>query len=106
MYHQQWCEFRLRFGTRQSVFNAGLDDCIIEENEYRSSYSQIGDQEIWHKYTIDECILWWKTRAWKEGKKEIEDIKINIFRMLDKSEADSVSRADIINLCYGANSKI
>ena len=41
------------------------------------------------------------SRAWKEGKKEIEEIKRNLQKVLNKSNGDEVSKLEIVKLFYG-----
>ena len=56
-------------------YKAGLDDYLIEETEYRSIFSHIGDQEIWYEHTTNECIISFcggRARAWEEVKAELE----------------------------------
>ena len=53
-------------------YSSGIDDCLIEEAEYRSSFSQIGDQGMWKDHTTNECIISFcggSSRAWEEGGK-------------------------------------
>ena len=54
--------------------SSGIDNCLIEEEEYRSSFSQIGDQGMWKEHHTNECIISFcggGSRSWEEGKKEI-----------------------------------
>ena len=84
-------------------YSSGIDDCLIEEAEYRSSFSQIGDQGMWKDHNTNECIISFcggSSRAWEEGGKEIEELKLNLLKMLDKTESNPISKLDIIKLFY------
>ena len=85
-------------------YSAGLDDCLFDESEYRSTYSQVGDQDMWSDHYTNECNISFcggMIRAWKEGRTEIEEIKRNLRKVLNKSDADDVSKSDIVKLFYG-----
>lgn len=56
-------------------YSAGLDDCLFKESEYCSMFDQIGDQNMWNEHSSNECDISFcggMTRAWNEGKTEIE----------------------------------
>ena len=36
-------------------YSAGLDDCLFEESEYCSIFTQIGDQNMWNEHSSNEC---------------------------------------------------
>ena len=89
-------------------YSAGLDDCLFNESEYRSTYSQVGDQDMWSDHCTNECNISFCggiTRAWNEGKTEIEEIKRNLRKALNKSDTDDVSKSDIVKLFYGKESR-
>ena len=44
-------------------------------------------------------------RVWKEGRTEIEEIKRNLRKVLIKSDADDVSKSDIVKIFYGDESQ-
>ena len=39
------------------LFSSNLDDCLFDESEYRSMFSQIGDHGMWRDHSHDECII-------------------------------------------------
>ena len=41
-----------------------------------------------------------------KGKKEIEELKLNLQKLLNKDDPSPISKVDIINLFYGMDSKI
>ena len=51
--------------------STGLDDCLFNESECRSSYSQVIDQDVPSNHFTDECdisLCGKIVRIWKEGK--------------------------------------
>ena len=42
----------------------------------------------------------------KRGEKEIEELKLNLLKLLDKTESSPISKLDIIKLFYGLDSEI
>ena len=71
-------------------YSAGLDDCLFDESEYRSTYSQVGDQDMWSDHSTNECNISFcggVIRAWKEGRTEIKEIK--------RSKSTTISRAAV-----------
>ena len=91
------------------VHSSGMDDWLIEEAEYGSSFLQIGDQGMWKDHATNECIIGFcvgSPRAWEEGKKEVEELYLNLQKLLDKTESSPISKPDIIKLFYGIDSEI
>ena len=89
--------------------SSGIDNCLIEEEEYRSSFSQIGDQGMWKEHHTNECIISFcggGSRSWEEGKKEIGELKQNLQKLVNKDDTSPISKVDTINLFYGIESKI
>ena len=83
------------------VRSSGMDDWLIEEAEYRSSFLQIGDQGMWKDHATNECIIGFcvgSPRAWEEGKKEVEELYLNLQKLLDKTESSPISKPGIIQI--------
>ena len=62
---------------------------------------------MWSDYYTNEYSISFcggMIRAWKEGRTEIEEIKRNLRKILNKSDADDVSKSDIVKLFYGEES--
>ena len=45
------------------------------------------------------------SRAWKEGKQEIEELKLNLRSLLRIKEDTEITREDVVNLFYGKDSR-
>ena len=89
--------------------SSGIDNCLIEEEKYRSSFSQIGDQGMWKEHDTNECIISFcggSSRVSEEGKQETGELKQNLQKLLNKDDTSPISKVDIINLFYGMESKI
>ena len=90
-------------------YSANVDDCLFDESEYRLMFSQIGDQEMWRDHPSNECLISFcggMNRVWKEGKKEIEELKLNLHTLLRKEDDAEITREDIVDLFYGKDSRL
>ena len=64
---------------------------------------------MWRDRSHYECLVSFyggMNRAWKEGKQEIEELKLNLRTLLHKEDEAEITKEDIVNLFYGKDSRL
>ena len=62
---------------------------------------------MWRDHSSNECLISFcggMNRVWKEGKQEIEELKLNLRTLLRKEDDAEITREDIVDLFYGKDS--
>ena len=55
---------------------------------------------------MHHLFLFWESKSLGRGKKEVEELNLNLQKLLDKTESSPISKPDIINLFYDIDSEI
>ena len=90
-------------------YSSSLDNCLFEDSEYRATWSQVGDQDMWRNHSSNKfqiSLCGGLSRAWKEGMTEITELKKNLRTILKKSDGEEVSKRELVKLFYRSNSPL
>ena len=55
---------------------------------------------------MHHLFLFWESKSLGRGEKEVEELNLNLQKLLDKTESSPISKPDIINLFYDIDSEI
>ena len=55
---------------------------------------------------MHHLFLFWESKSLGRGEKEVEELNLNLQKLLNKTESSPISKPDIINLFYDIDSEI